>query len=95
MIGSFDDSPVITIWSYSATIGNASHSTEAWDVWLDSDLFHRRDTNETMNAAIERKLGAFGRSRLSWTQFREPVIECVVHGVGRSPAISHEEGNRP
>jgi IS5 family transposase len=37
---------------------------KAWNARLDSDLYHRRNTNETVNAAIKRKYGAFVRSRL-------------------------------
>jgi len=35
--------------------------------------------NETVNAAIKQKFGAFVRSRLWWKQFRELVIKCLVH----------------
>lgn len=51
--------------------------------------------NETVNAAIERKFGAFVRSRRWWNWFRELVIECAVHDVERSLAMSHEERDCP
>jgi len=64
---------------------------KAWNARLNSDLYNRRNMNETVNAAIKRKFGAFVRSRLWWKQFRELVIKCVVHNLERSLAISHEE----
>jgi hypothetical protein len=51
--------------------------------------------NETLNAAIKQKFGAFVRSRRWWKQFRELVIKCIVHDLERSLAISHEEGECP
>jgi hypothetical protein len=51
--------------------------------------------NETVNAAIKQKYGAFVRSRRWWKQFRELVIKCVVHNVERSLAISHKESDCP
>jgi len=51
---------------------------EAWNTGLDSDLSHQWKVNETVNAAIKRKFGAFVRSRRWWKQFRELVIKCVV-----------------
>jgi hypothetical protein len=58
-------------------------------------LSHRRNTNETVNAAIKQKFGPFVRSRRWWKQFRKLVIECVVHDLERSLAVSHEECERP
>ncbi len=63
---------------------------KAWNTRLDSDLYHRRNMNETVNAAIKQKFGAFVRSRLWWKQFRELVIKCVVHNLERGLAISQE-----
>jgi hypothetical protein len=63
---------------------------KAWNARLDSNLYHRRNINETVNAAIKQKFGAFVRSRLWWKQFRELVIKCIVHNLERSLAISHE-----
>ena len=37
---------------------------KAWNARLDSDLCHRRNMNETVNAAIKQKVGAFVRSRV-------------------------------
>ena len=37
---------------------------KAWNARLDSDLYHRRNMNETVNATIKQKFGAFVRSRL-------------------------------
>jgi IS5 family transposase len=68
---------------------------KAWNARLDSDLYHRRNMNETVNAAIKQKFGAFVRSRLWWKQFRELVIKCIVHNLERSLAISHEGGDCP
>jgi IS5 family transposase len=51
---------------------------KAWNARLDSDLYYRRNMNETVNAAIKQKFGAFVRSRAWWKQFRELVIKCVV-----------------
>jgi len=46
--------------------------------------------NETVNAAVKQKFGAFVRSRRWWKQFRELVINCVVHNVEPNLAVSHE-----
>ena len=54
---------------------------EAWNARLDADLYHQRNMNETVNAAIKRKVGAFVRSRVWWKQFREVVIKCIVHNI--------------
>ncbi|QIO24843.1 IS5 family transposase [Haloarcula sp. JP-L23] len=67
----------------------------AWNARLDNDIYHRRNMNETVNAAIKQKFGAFVRSRLWWKQFRELVIKCIVHNLERSLAISHERGKCP
>jgi IS5 family transposase len=67
---------------------------KAWNARFDSDLYHRWKMNETVNAAIKQKFGAFVRSRLWWKQFRELVINCVVHNIERGLAISHETGER-
>jgi IS5 family transposase len=67
---------------------------KAWNARLDSDLYHRRNMSETVNAAIKQKFGAFVRSRLWWKQFRELVTKCVVHNLERGLAISHETGER-
>jgi len=68
---------------------------KAWNARLDNDLYHRRTMNETVNAAIKQKFGAFVRSRLWWKQFRELVIKCIVHNLERSLAISEEEYDCP
>lgn len=68
---------------------------KAWNVRLDSDLYHRRHMNETVNAAIKQKFGAFVRSRRWWKPFRELVIECVVHNVDRGLVISRDECECP
>jgi hypothetical protein len=62
---------------------------------LDSDLYHRRNMNETVNAAIKQKFGVFVRSRLWWKQFRELIITCIVHNLERSLVISDEECDCP
>jgi len=64
---------------------------KAWNARLDSDLYHQRNMNETVNAAIKRKFGAFVRSRLWWKQFRELIIKCIVHNLERELAIASEE----
>jgi IS5 family transposase len=64
---------------------------KAWNARLDSDLYSRRNMNETVNAAIKQKFGAFVRSRRWWKQFRELVIKCIVHNLERSLAISQTE----
>ncbi len=46
--------------------------------------------NETVNAAIKQKFGAFVRSRRWWKQFRELVIKCVVLNIERGLTISPE-----
>ncbi|MFC7060064.1 IS5/IS1182 family transposase, partial [Halovenus salina] len=56
---------------------------KAWNARLDTDLYHQRNMNETVNAAIKQKFGAFVRSRVWWKQFRELVIKCVVHNIER------------
>jgi IS5 family transposase len=63
---------------------------KAWNARLDSGLYHRRNMNETVNATIKQKFGAFVRSRLWWKQFRELLIKCVVHNLELGLAISHE-----
>ncbi len=65
---------------------------KAWNARLDSDFYNRRNMNETVNAAIKQKFGAFVRSRLWWKQFRGLVIKCVVYNLERSLAVSHERG---
>ena len=37
---------------------------KAWNARLDTDLYHQRTINETVNAAIKQKFGAFVRSRV-------------------------------
>jgi len=54
---------------------------KAWNARLDSDLYHQRNTNETVNAALKQKFGAFVRSRVWWKQFRELAIKCLVHNI--------------
>ena len=39
---------------------------KAWNARLDSDLYHRRNMNETVTAAINQKVGVFMRSRRWW-----------------------------
>jgi IS5 family transposase len=56
---------------------------KAWNARLDTDLYDQRNMNETVNAAIKQKFGAFVRSRVWWKQFRELVIKCVVHNIER------------
>jgi IS5 family transposase len=63
---------------------------KAWNARLDGDLYHQRNVNETVNAAIKQKFGAVVRSRRWWKQFRELLIKCVVHNVERGLAVSHE-----
>ena len=63
---------------------------EAWNARPDSDLYHRRNVNETVTATIKQTSGAFVQSRLWWKQFRELVLKCVVHNLERTLAISHE-----
>jgi len=47
--------------------------------------------NETVNAAIKQKFGAFVRSRRWWKQFREPVIKRVVHNLERELAMTSDD----
>jgi IS5 family transposase len=68
---------------------------KAWNARLNNDLYHRRNMNETVNAAIKQKFGSFVRSRLWWKQFRELVIKCIVHNLEGSLAVSHEECDCP
>lgn len=63
---------------------------EAWNARLDSDLYHQRNMNETVNAAIKQKYGAFVRSRVWWKQFRELAIKCVVYNIETALANSHK-----
>lgn len=67
---------------------------KAWNARLDSDLYHRRNMNETVNATIKRKFGGFVRSRRWWKQFRELVVKCVVHNVEQSLVVSQNECGR-
>ena len=62
---------------------------------LDSDLYHRRNTNETVNAAIKQKFGTFVRSRVWWKQFRELAIKCVVHNIEKALAASGNDSESP
>lgn len=57
---------------------------KAWNARLDADLYNQRNMNETVNAAIKQKFGAFVRSRIWWKQFRELVIKCIVHNIERT-----------
>ena len=57
---------------------------KAWNVRLDAELYNQRNINETVNAAIKQKFGAFVRSRVRWKQFRELVIKCIVHNIERT-----------
>ncbi len=66
---------------------------KAWNARLDSDLYHRRNMNEAVKAAIKQKFGAFVRSRRWWKQFRELVIKCVVYNLEQALTISHKEGD--
>ncbi|WP_418286859.1 IS5 family transposase [Halorubrum sp. DTA46] len=61
---------------------------KAGNARLDSDLYNRRNMNETVNAAIKQKFGAFVRSRRWWKQFRELVIKCVVYNIERAFAVA-------
>ena len=54
---------------------------KAWNARLDSDRYQQRNMNETVNAAIKRKFGAFVRSWVWWKQFRELVVKCIVHNI--------------
>jgi hypothetical protein len=44
--------------------------------------------NETVNAAIKQKFGAFVRSRRLWKQFHELVIKCVVHNIDQALGVA-------
>jgi IS5 family transposase len=68
---------------------------KAWNAQLDGDFYRRRNMNETVNATIKQKFGAFVRSRRWWKQFRELVIKCVVHNLERGLTISHDEFECP
>ena len=57
---------------------------KAWNARLDTDLYHQRNMNETVNVAIKQKYAAFVRSRVWWKQFRELVIKCIVYNIERS-----------
>lgn len=48
--------------------------------------------NETVNATIKQKYGAFVRSRRWWKQFRKLVINCVVHNLERGLDITRRFG---
>ncbi|WP_256393883.1 IS5 family transposase [Natronoarchaeum rubrum] len=61
---------------------------KAWNARLDSDLYHRRNMNETVTETIKQKHGAFVRSRRWWKQFRELAIKCVVHNIERTLSVS-------
>lgn len=51
--------------------------------------------NETVNAAIRQKFGAFERSHRWWKQFGEHVIRRAAHNPERNLAISHEDAECP
>jgi IS5 family transposase len=57
---------------------------EAWNARLDTNLYNRRNANETVNAALKRKFGGFVYSRVWWKQIRELVIKCIVHNIERA-----------
>jgi IS5 family transposase len=61
---------------------------KAWNARLDSDLYHRRNMNETVNAAIKQEFGAFGRSRRWWKRFRGLVIKCVVQNIEQALTVA-------
>jgi IS5 family transposase len=54
---------------------------KAWNVRLDTDLYHQRNMNEAVNAVIKQRFGAFVRSPIWWKQFRELVLKCIVHNI--------------
>lgn len=56
--------------------------------WTATSTIDKMD--ETVNAAIEQKFGAFVRSRVWWKQFRELVTKRVVHNIERALADSNE-----
>jgi len=67
---------------------------KAWNARLNSDLYHKRNMNETVNAAIKQQFGSFVRSRLWWTQVWELGSKCVVHNLERGLVTASEEGER-
>ena len=55
-----------------------------WNARLNADLYSQRTQNGTANSRLERKHGAFIRSRYWWQQFRELTIICLTHNLDRS-----------
>ena len=64
---------------------------KAWNARFDTNLYNQRNANETVNAALKQKFGAFVRSHVWWKQFRELVIKCVVHNIEIVLADSHKK----
>ncbi|OYR51334.1 IS5/IS1182 family transposase [Halorubrum sp. Ea1] len=56
----------------------------AWNARLDTDLYGQRSQSETVNSTLNRKFGAFVRSRRWWKQFWELTIACLIHNIDRS-----------
>lgn len=55
-------------------------------------LYGRRNMNETVNAAIKQKFGVFVRWCVWWKQFRELLIECLVHDIETAFPDSKDTG---
>ncbi len=56
----------------------------AWNARLDTERYAQRSQSETVNFRLERKYGAFVRSRRWWKQFRELALVCIVHNLDRA-----------
>ena len=57
---------------------------KAWNARLNAALYGQRSQNETVNSRLKRTYGAFVRSRLWWEQFRELVVDCLTHNIGKA-----------
>jgi IS5 family transposase len=57
---------------------------KAWNARLDADLYGQRSQNETVNASLKRKYGAFVPSRHWWKQFGKLVAGCLTHNIDKS-----------
>ena len=57
---------------------------KAWNAQLDTELYGPRSQSETVNSQLNRRYGAFVRSRHWWKQFRELTLACIVHNLDRA-----------
>lgn len=73
----YEDRPLIKHRKFSSL-----HKT--WNAQMNADLSGQHSHNETVNSNLQRKYGAFVRSRRWWKQFHELTLACIVHNLDRT-----------